>query len=104
MSQTLTTTGTAVEPTSLREILQVYDIHRTGGEAAPTGTSGWSTDADFPENSHARNWLSTYHRVPPFREPSRAHRYFSRPAGRDLGEGSFVVMMFSGVFVVSVCP
>lgn len=102
MSQTQTVTDTIYEPTSVREILQVYDIHRTGEEAAPTGTSGWSVDTEFPANSHGQNWLSTYHRVPPFREPSRNHRYFGRPAGRDLGEGTFVVMMFSGVYVVSV--
>src|SRR3954470_23754448 len=101
MSRIQILTDTTYEPTSVREILQVYDIHRTGAETLSTETSGWSFDSEFPANSQAQNWLSTYRRIPPFREPSRNHSYFSRPAGRDLGEGIFVVMMFSGVYIVS---
>lgn len=102
MSRTQIYTDTTYDPTSVRDILQVYHIHRTGEDTVWTGTSGWSVDAEFPANSRAQQWVSNYRRIPPFREPSRNHGYFSRPAGRDLVEGAFVVMMFSGVFVVSV--
>jgi hypothetical protein len=102
MSQTHTTTQSVTyEPTSVRQILQVYDIHQTG-EPTSTGTSGWNVDSPWRNLPQRSDWTSDYNRIPPYREPSRNHRYFGRPAGRDWGEASFVVMMFSGVYVVSV--
>jgi hypothetical protein len=108
MSQTQTTVDSVTyEPTSVRQILQVYNIHQTAGPAAASGTSGWSVDSQWHDQPQRQNWASEYNRIPPYREPSRSHRYFGRPAGRDWGEASFIVMMFSGVYVVSVralCP
>ena len=102
MSQTQTTTESVThEPTSIRQILQVYDIHQTGGPEASI-TSGWSVESEWPEQPQPPNWVSNYNRVPPRRESSRSHRFVNRPAGRDWGEASFIVMMFCGVNVVGV--
>jgi hypothetical protein len=91
---------TQTEPTSVHQILRVYDVHQTGG-GAPSQTSGWSLETQWPAQPQLRDWTLDYHRVPPYREPIRS-QYFDRPAGRDAGEATFVVMMFSGVYVVSV--
>lgn len=102
MSRTEVITEThTYEPTRLREVLRVYDIHQTENTNT-SQTSGWSLDAPWSEQPERQEWLSNYNRIPPYREPSRSHRYFGRPAGRTWGEANFVVMMFSGVYVVSV--
>lgn len=102
MSQTQTTTLTTVnEPTTVRQILQVYDIHRTG-EQPYSPTSGWSEESQWREQRHGQNWASNYNRIPPYREPMRSHRLRERPAGLTTGSASFVVMMFCGVYIVSV--
>jgi hypothetical protein len=105
MSQTQTATDVNYFPTSVREVLQVYEIHQTGdATSSASETSGWSEDAPWPEQPHRhyQGWVSEYNRVPPYREPARSHPLSSRPAGRDNGEATFVTMMFSGVYVVSV--
>lgn len=103
MSQTrITSQSLTHEPTTIRQVLQVYKPHQTGATTSP-GTSGWSIDTPWPDEATRRpDWTSSHNRIPPYREPSRNHRYFGRPAGRDWGEASFVVMMFTGVWLVGV--
>lgn len=104
MSRTTTTATSNSEiqleqASSVRQILRAYDIHQTGAHGEQR--SGWSTDVPYAPSQRV-DWNSDRRRIPPYRETDRSHRLADRPAGRTGGESAFVIMMFSGAYVVSV--
>jgi hypothetical protein len=111
-SSDIITTETS-EPTSIRQLLQAYEIHQTEGEEdnsrevstttlSSTATSGWGITSPWPSHTQPWNGAMSYNRMPPCRQTGTRHTLASRPAGRVPGESLFVIMMFSGVYVVGV--
>lgn len=92
----MTETTTRLEPTTLRDVLQVYTIHQTGEDIA-TETS--NDTRDFVSQP---DWPSDRRRIPPYRSTTRTYPLSERPGGVTTFEGVIVVVMFSGVYTVAV--
>lgn len=100
MSYTNTETITQLEqPATLRQVLQTYDIHQSGGDTPQR--SGWSLEAPLQPSQRA-DWESDHRRVPPYRATDRFHRVSDRRLGRTSGETVIIVMMFSGSYALAV--
>lgn len=99
-------TQTGLEPITIRETLQVYNVHETGREETPEAQS-------LPTQSHGveqlqrvgqshPDWPLDWRRMPAYRASSRTHRVADRVPGRDAVEGAAVVTMFHGVWLMGV--
>ena len=102
-TNTMSSTQTQTEPTTVREVLRTYDTHYSEQreETASEPPIPVSTEADSSEQSPT-NWSSDWHRTPQYRAVSRTHRVSDRAAGVDNVEGTMVMGMFTGVYIQGV--
>lgn len=101
----MTTTSTVTEnPTSLREVLSVYNVYESGTSDAEVETSRSQTlDRSESITIEADNsWPSDWRRMPQYRPTSRSHRVADRPGGQNAAEIGIVAAMFTGVWIIGV--